>query len=147
MKRSLCLLLLASAALASAGHVPQEWKDRYAYEKKVIVGKDLEAFKAMYAEDYVWTQPDGKKKNKKETFEEVGPMFQADKIEMHETLKSVTKRGDIVDVSFDATLKLTFKGKPTMAYHEIGIDSWKKVKGKWLIVGTVDKVSEEIKAK
>ena len=143
MKTLTCLALILLFCFANADRVPAEWKARYAAEKKLVVARDLAGYKALVSDDYVYVLADGKKLNKKQTFVEIEQMFKAKKITMDETLTSVVKHGNIYDVSFDAKLTMEFAGSGTMHYHEIGIDSWKKIHGKWLIVRTVDKVADQ----
>ena len=53
-------------------------------------------------------------------------------------VKKVTMHQGMADVSFIFDLKLSHKGKKPTVVHEVGVDTWKKIGGKWMFVKTVD---------
>lgn len=146
-KTSLCLLLVLASIAAFAGPVPHEWRARYKKLEKVFASKNISDLSAMCANDLVWVQVDGTKKNREETFKEFEGMFQAEKVVVHEKLLGVVKRGVLVDVSCEVFAKLVFPGRTDTRLHSFCIDSWKKVGGKWLLVKTVDTKVEVARGK
>jgi len=142
MKTAICIALATVCALASAVELPAELKSRYQTEKSLIESKNLSGFTALFADGYTWTLPDGKSKNKAQSIAEMAPMFKAQKIVLSEKFTKCVKHGDTYEVSFDAKLTIVVSKKTTSHYHEVGADTWKKVGGNWLIIKTVDTVSQ-----
>lgn len=141
MKKIVVLGLIFAAALANAGPVPQEWKTRYASLLKVMERKDLATFKSMFSHDFVVIDAKGKKTPREAFFKEVDGMFAAaDKAHGTMKLKGASTKGDVTGVDFDFTLKLQNKGGGTTTAHEVGVDYWKKIGGKWVMIRTVESV-------
>lgn len=139
MKKTLTLIVVATAAIASASHVPAEWKARYAATLKLMTSKNVSGFKAMFSDDFVDVSPEGKTMSRDEWFKQVDDIFKADGLGATIDVNNVVVRGNAVDVSYVFDVSLHMK-KHLTKVHEVGIDTWKKIGGKWLMVKTVDKV-------
>ena len=138
--KSIAVVVLCPLSLtAFATELPKELKARYAWEKKVIEARDLNAFKMMISKDYVSIGPDGSKSTAEQMLAAVAPMFKATKISMKENFPKVVKKGANYDVSYDAELQMTYKDGKSELYKEVGIDTWKKINNEWLIVKSVVK--------
>ncbi len=142
MNRYLIFAFLTFTTLAHADKIPAIWRAQYRAEKQIIQARNFDGYKALLSPDYKSVQPDGKIKTYKEVISELAPFFKAKKITMKEKLTHVAKRGDIVDVSFDARVTFVYGPKKVVHFHEVGTDSWKKSNGKWLMIKTVDTVAE-----
>lgn len=138
MKKAITLLLFVVVALAAASRVPAEWKSRYQMVTKAMSSRNEAAFRAFFSKDFIYVDPKGKTASRDELLKELHDMFQANKITAHVELKKVTMRGDRVDVAFDLHVIATVTGKGSTSVHEVGVDTWKKIDGKWQFVKTVD---------
>ncbi len=134
MKKFLLLSVLLLPILAPSAQPSKEWITRYARLTKTITTRNLPAFKAFVAEEFVWVMADGKSLNRDEALKEFSPIFKATKITGQEKVLKVTPQGDLVDVSFVTDLLVTYKGQKPVPFHEEGVDTWKKIKGKWMLV-------------
>jgi hypothetical protein len=135
------LLGLAVVATSSFGAaVPGPIRVAYNRVDQVVRRLDFQGFKAMFAENFTTTDSAGKTLGREEFFGMVEPLFKGNKsaTSNHRFSGAKTHAG-VVDVSFDMHVMLTGKGGKT-AVHEVGVDTWKKVNGKWVMVKTVDKV-------
>jgi hypothetical protein len=134
-----CAVLLLTTATAMADKIPTEWSKRYLKVEDTYTPKGFMKWKTLMASDYVWTQVDGSKMKRDEVIKVTKPMFMARKMLVTEDIQSVTRRGSLVDVAVDIYSTFVFKSGKRESFHEVAVDTWKRVKGKWLIVGTVDK--------
>lgn len=143
MKRSLVLPLAFATACAFAGTVtgpvPKVWKQRYAQEIKFVQARDAKGFASMVADDFTWTNPEGKTFNRADALAEFGQLFKADSILMSIRLSKVVRRGDLVDVTYANTFTLKYKGKAPTKVLDEGVDTWKNVGGTWKFVKSVNK--------
>ena len=137
MKKSFILSLIFLPIAAFAGPNIQEWEKRYVGLSKIIRARNFNGFSALVADDLVWVQADGKSVGRAEALKEFAPMFKATKITGGEKVLKVTQRGALVDVNYETNLVITYKGKKPEPYHEKGVDTWKKVHGRWLITRSV----------
>lgn len=142
MKRFLLLSFVLAATLSQAGSVPKEWKYRYKSITKIISSKQLDVFKKLFAPEFTLVNVDGSTAKRAEFYTMVESIFQSKSATASETLKSVTKKGNVYDVSFEMTIKLIDKAGKKSTFREVGTDSWKKIGGKWLMIKTVDTVNE-----
>ena len=134
------LLALASVAtLASADSLTKKWQVRYDALSKLVVTKDFNSFQKLIADDYVWVQPDGKQLNRKDTITAFAPIFQMKKVTGGEKVTKVVKKGDTFEVTFDARWSFVGPDGKAATDKEVGVDTWRKVKGEWNVVKTVDK--------
>lgn len=132
------IFVIASNSFGAA--VPGPIKAAYNRVDQVVRKLDFKRFKAMFADNFTTTDPAGKTLGRDEFLGMVEPLFKGNKSATSIHKFSGAKIHDgAVDVSFDMHVTLTGKGGKT-AVHEIGVDTWKKVNGKWLMVKTVDKV-------
>jgi len=139
MKKILSLAFVLVAAVAGAFSVPPEWSQRYQALIGAMNSKNLAAFKATFAKDFYSIDDKGKRKSRADFFKEVDDLFtNAKKFTAHIDLKDVKVHGDTVDVSFDFKLNIANKGKGGTMVHEVGVDTWKKIGGKWMTIKTVD---------
>ncbi len=132
------LSLFAISPLVHADSVPKEIKARYAELDKVMRKLDFKGFQSFFSKDFVNVDPAGKSVSYNEFMDMVKPMFTGStKGEPSEKLKSAKVHDGQIDVSFDFIFKLTGKsGAQTI--HEVGVDCWKKVNGKYVMIKTVD---------
>jgi hypothetical protein len=131
-------IALLFGTTAFAGPVPKAVQARYAELKKVMTVLNFKGFSEFFAPEFVNVDQKGKSTPRTEFLAEVKPLFDsATKGDPNENLISATTHGGIVDVKFDFVLKLTGKTGVTTV-HEVGVDSWKLVNKKWLMVKTVD---------
>lgn len=148
MKRVLSVatfLIVAGAAIA--GPVPKAIRAQYAGMVKAMRAKDSAAFKSFFAEEFVSIGPDKKSLKREEFYKLLDKMFdKASKVEANLKLISSKKRGEEVDVKVE--LRGTIYRTPigTTKYHEICVDTWRKVNGKWLTVKTVDSVFDVVES-
>jgi ketosteroid isomerase-like protein len=147
MKKTLALLFVFAAVFANSASLTSEWKARYDSVLKLMTSRNATAFKALFAPDFVWVDPKGKTETREQAMKELDEMFSATKITGRMKLGKVTARGDLVDVVFDLHVVQTMKGMGKMSVHEKGVDTWKKIDGKWMFVKTVDSVMTATPAK
>ena len=147
MKLSTSLLVISIAIGAMANQPSNEWRKRYDSLEKTYAQKNFSKWKGLVSDEYQWIQPDGKVVNRKDSIAMIEPMFKAKIFQVSETIKGISKRGGVVDVSFDMHLKVVMADGKTSGFHEIGVDSWRKFHGKWKLIGTRDKVAEETDGK
>jgi ketosteroid isomerase-like protein len=133
-------LLLGASVITLAADMPKAVKGAYDRVAKAINKCDFKTFKTFFSDDFVMVDPSGKTSKHDEFMASVEPLFKANKsgTSTHKFM-GVKEHGGVVDVSFDMKVTLTGKAGKTMI-HEVGVDSWKKVKGQWKMVKTVDKV-------
>ena len=131
------LVLLASICVASP--VPKDIRSEYKKIEQGFVHADLAKLKSFFDTSFVNIDEKGQKTDYKAFMSQLNDMFKGAKSgTAHEELKSAKVRGDEVDVEFD--FKFTIKtAKHVGTGHEVGTDTWKKIKGRWLFVKTVDK--------
>lgn len=130
-------LTLIATSLAFADAVPKGIKTRYGTLQKTMVAINFKAFSDFFAPEYVSVDPTGKSTKRNEFLAPIKPLFDgALKAEAPVKLISSTSRNGVVNVQFDLVLKLTGKNGTT-TIHEVGVDSWKLVGRKWLMVKTV----------
>lgn len=146
MKKTTSLILLLSAAFAVAGPVPGEWIGRYHALMKDMTTLNKKAFESYFAPGFVWVDPTGKTGGRAEAMKEFDGMFGVDRIVGTVELSRVDKRGDKVDVHFDMHAT-EYYGKKSTTIHEVGVDTWKKIHGKWMTIKTVDSVMTETHGK
>lgn len=124
--------------MCQAGQVPQAIKNRYRELERAMNRVDFKAFQTFFAPEFVSVSPEGKTTKREDFFKEIKPLFDgATRAEAKEKLISATTSGGLVKVKFDFQLDLIGKTETTRV-HEAGVDVWKKIKGKWLFVKTVD---------
>jgi hypothetical protein len=131
-------LSLFATSMCFANSVPKGIHARYEVLKKAINILDFKAFSEFFSEDFAMVDPKGASTNRADFLAGIKPMFESNtKAMASEKLISATTHEGIVDVKFDFHLKLMGKGGTT-TIHEVGVDSWKMVGKKWLLVKTVD---------
>ena len=130
---------LAVATCSFAADVPKGIRAAYKRVSQTIVKCDFTAFKTLFAEDFKSTDPSGKTISREEFFKAVEPLFSSNTSgTLNEKFISCKEHDGQVDVEFDA--HVVMKGKQGKTHiREVGVDSWKKIGGKWLMVATVDK--------
>jgi hypothetical protein len=139
MNKIALFLAVALAAFGIAGSQESEWQARYDKLIGNLNRGDLEPWKACFARQFVLISPDGSKKSRMRFFRDVEKDLAGTKgFEGKAWIKKVTPHRGSVDVAFDfkATVK-TSDGK--VMIHEVGVDTWQKISGKWKMVKTVDK--------
>lgn len=149
MKHRLPLLLCAAAltigigSTAQAKPVPPAIHARYDSLIAAVKKLDLKTYDSFYAPEFVSIDPKGKATHRAEYLAGIREMMKdATSVTFDVKYKGAkTHRSGVVDVAFDANIKIQIPGG-WKAIHEVGVDSWKKVGGKWLEVKTVDKVME-----
>ncbi len=143
---------MRSAALASvvllftvgACHAQmKEWQARYDKLSRTFATRDFPAFQSMIAKNYVWVDPNGKRLNRAQAMESFKTIFAARSITGGEKVTSVKKVGNKVEIGYDAHWVVVFEGKKPQRIHEMGIDTWQKIGGRWLCVKTVDRAFDE----
>ncbi|MEI7985482.1 MAG: nuclear transport factor 2 family protein [Armatimonadota bacterium] len=130
-------LMIIASSLSFAEGVPKVIQTRYVALQKAMSALNTKAFADFFAPDFIVVDPSGKPTKRDDFLGQVVPMIKnsmkAEPVMKH--LGSTTRSG-IVDVKFDFILKLTGKNGTT-TIHEVGVDSWKLVGRKWLMVKTV----------
>ncbi len=132
-------VIAATLTIADSDKLAAQWKSRYEEISRVVRAKNLPKFESYIAAEYIWVLADGETKKRAEALLEFTPLFEMKKIVGGEKIVGVTKRGDVIEVTFESNWTFTGKDNKIIRSHEIGIDSWKKFEGKWLIVRTQDK--------
>lgn len=141
MKIILTLAVLAFTATAAlADTMPAGVKAGYDGLNRSIAKMDSKAFEGYFAAGFVNVDPKGASTPREDFLKSIRPLFTANKSgTMTEKFTGVKVKGDQADVNFDMHLTLRGKGGTT-TIHEVGVDSWKKTGGKWLLIKTVDTV-------
>lgn len=138
MRTLILSVVLATSVAAASASVPKMWKQQYKSVMKTIEAKDMAGFKGFFDPSFVNIDDKGKKSTREEFFEVVSSLFEgAASITAKEKLKDVKANGELVDVSFDLIVVIK-KQSGTTKFHEVGVDTWKKVGGRWVMVKTVD---------
>jgi ketosteroid isomerase-like protein len=140
MKLLMSLVLAGTCALATATDSLAEWQSRYQIYGKLIDAKDRKGYLAIYTDDYIWVDPKGKKKNKKQMAVELEELFNAKKVVIKGRVTKVVTKNGVTQVDFDFHFTVDTGKQGVMLMHEVGTDSWRKENGKWLEFKTVDKV-------
>ena len=123
---------------ASAEPVPPPIQAHYSEMVKRFEQGNLKAFGAFYSADYVSVDPSGKSSSRSQYLSGIGGLLKGAKKTVAKIVcKSATRQGGIVNVSFDATGRMTGSNGVT-TFHEVGVDSWKKIGKTWLQIKTVD---------
>jgi hypothetical protein len=144
MKRlSLVTALLALSVPSFAVEPPKEIADRYKALMKAIEKVDVKAFSQFYDKSYVYVAPSGKESKRDAYLREYGGMLKSMKSgTTNLKITDVNAMRDTVTVTYDFHGALhDAKGGGT-AFHEVGVDTWKKIGGKWMEVKTVDTLME-----
>ncbi len=140
--KSLVIVFAFTSAFVHADKLAVEWQTRYDGLSGTLRAKNFAKFESFIADSYTWVQPGGQTKNRKESLAEFKPMFEMKRITGGEKVVAVVKKGEQVDVTYDARWVLTGKDNKISHFHEVGVDSWKRFGGKWKVIRSVDKVSE-----
>lgn len=135
-------LIAVASIFAHSGKFTAEWQSRYDDLSSSVRALNFAKFQSYVADSYTWVQPGGKTKNRKDSLAEFKPMFDMKKITGGEKVVKASKKGSQVDVTYDARWVMTGKDNKTSRFHEVGVDTWKQIGGKWMIVRSVDKISE-----
>lgn len=140
LKRNLIVALLFAVCFAHAHTIPQEWQVRYKQLTQAIETLDAKAFKSMFAKDFTYVDEKGMSHKREEFFKEADKLFASgNKVKAKLQLKTYRMHDGIVDVAYDLqTTHFDAKNKAEMMVHEVGVDTWKKVGGKWLFAKSVD---------
>ena len=130
-----CLLYLPICGLANPNL--KEWQKRYDGLSAAIRSRSISKIGTYVSNDFVWVDLDGKKHDRAATLAEFAKMFKSDKVTGGETISAAVQKGDRVEVAFSMRLVLSNAGKKDEPANDQGIDTWKKVKGRWVIVKSV----------
>ncbi|MCE9560374.1 MAG: nuclear transport factor 2 family protein [Armatimonadetes bacterium] len=143
MKSILGFSIILATSFASAGTVtgpvPKVWKQRYAQEIKFVQARDAKGFSSMVADEFTWINPEGKTLKRAEALAEFTQLFKADSIAMSIKLSKVVRRGELYDVTYANNFTLKYKGKAPTKFVDEGVDTWKKIGGKWQFIKSVNK--------
>jgi len=132
-----CLCLSALADTWPAG-----LQARYDVLLNTLRNRDLKAYDKLYTADYVSVDPSGKTVKRAEYMAGIADLMKgAKKFTCEVKYTGVKSHNGIVDVSFDFSGKIAKPGG-TIAFHEVGTDSWKKIGKVWMEFKTVDKVMD-----
>ncbi|MBS1724738.1 MAG: nuclear transport factor 2 family protein [Armatimonadetes bacterium] len=142
MKRLVVPIFLFAAMCNATASVPAAWRARYDRLERVFSSKDMPALDALCGKDLVWIQIDGTQKNRQETLNEFAEMFKSDRVKVHEKLRTVKRRGQLVDVFCEVFMVWSVPGKSDGRMHSYCTDTWSKIDGKWQLVKTVDTMLE-----
>ena len=140
-----CIAAL-TASIGSAAHarpIPPALQARYDTLIAALKKLDFTTFESIYAPDYVSVDPKGKAVKRAEALAGVREIMKdATSATFDIKFKEVkTLRSGVIEVAFDFKAKIQVPGG-SKNIHEVGVDSWKKIGGKWMEVKTVDKVME-----
>lgn len=144
MERSLPKLLLVGvftllSVSAIAVQLPKALAARYAWEKKTVETRDLAAFLRLFSKDFINVSPEGKKSSLDQFAKDIALIFKAEEIKMKETFSKVVKTATGYVVSYNVELRIAYKDGNNEIYQEVGVDTWSRVKDKWLLVKSVSK--------
>ena len=153
MRNKTSFLLAAAFAAACVGSaanaepIPPTLQARYSALIRAIEKNDLKTYDAFYSADYVSIDPSGKSMSRAEYMAGIRDLMKgAKKTVIKIRYKGATTHDGIVDVAFDVTGKVASSTGVT-TFHEIGVDSWKKVGKTWMEIKTVDKVFDVVAPK
>jgi hypothetical protein len=153
MRKKLSLLFCATAlvagicSVAQADTMPAGLRARYVYLVKALERLDLKAYEAIYAPEYVSVDTSGKTSDRATYMAGIQDMMKGvKKATFKLTFTGVKVHDGITDVSFDVRGKLVSPAGTT-TFHEVGVDSWKKVGKVWMEIKTVDKTFDVVAPK
>ena len=136
------LIALCLGSIALAEPVPAPIQARYTAFIKAAEKADLKTFDSFYSADYVSVDPSGKSSSRAEYMTGMHALLKGTKktrFLLH--YKGAKTHNGIVEVSFDCTGSIpTAAG--TTTFHEVGVDSWKKIGSAWMEIKTVDSVMD-----
>ncbi len=137
---ALIALCLGSTVLADP--VPAPIQVRYTALLKAAEKVDLKSYDSFYSADYVSVDPSGKSSDRAAYMAGIRALLKgAKKSTLNIRYKGAKTHNGIVEVSFDCTGSIpTAAG--TTTFHEVGVDSWKKIGNAWMEIKTVDSVMD-----
>jgi hypothetical protein len=139
---SVFALTLSLCSFAVAETLPAGLQARYAALISSLNSRDLKAYDKFYTADYISVDPSGKSVKRAEYMAGIADLMKgASKFTSGIKYAGVKSHNGIVEVSFDFTGKIV-KPNGTITFHEVGMDSWKKVGKTWMEFKTVDKVMD-----
>ncbi len=134
MKKLILLVLfslLASLAFP-ADPLKSEFKKIYVGIGAMFVHQNMDAFEKLLSSDYVYAGTDHKQLTRVEFIKaECDPIRAAKKVGTRVRVTSIKRAGDDVKVSYDWTYTLLDATSLTKG-RELGVDTWRKMDGKWL---------------
>ncbi|MBI1757366.1 MAG: nuclear transport factor 2 family protein [Fimbriimonas ginsengisoli] len=141
MKRFVVLVLLAASLVAFASAPDRKaWLKTYAGIERVFNQRNMDAFEKMLDKDFTIQGQDGKTLNRVDFIKsELDPIRAAERFRCRVRVTSVKSVGADVAVGYDWAYRMwgkDEKGKFVMKGHEVGVDTWRKVEGRWLTVHT-----------
>ena len=147
MRGIITICLVATTMSVNANQLDKQWRARYDSLERIYFARNFAKWKSLISDEYQWTQPNGKVVSRKDSISMIEPLFKAKSFQVKEEIKGISRRGEVIDVSFEMKLKIVMQDGKSSGFHEIGIDSWRKVHGKWKLIGTRDQVAEETAGK
>ena len=140
LSRIFCITAITGSMclIASADPIPRGIKTQYTALIKAIRTSDFKKFDAYYQSDYVSVDPSGNRMTRAEYVLGAHALMKGSK---KTTCKikflGAKSRKGFVDITFDFTGKIV-KSDGTISFHEVGVDTWRKMGTDWLEVKTVD---------
>ena len=122
--------------------VPAPIQTRYTSLLKAAEKADFKSYASFFAADYVSVDPSGQSSTRAEYMAGIHELLKGAKratFKVH--YKGAKTHNGIVNVSFDIIGKIT-SAVGTTTFHEVGVDSWKKVGNVWMEIKTVDSVMD-----
>lgn len=145
-------LALCLSSVAKAEPVPPAIQATYAKMIKAWDGRDFKTYATFFAPNFVIAHPESKPVSGAKYLGEVKAQLKTAKsASLKVTFKNATVRKGIVDVEFETTRIIVTpemqakmdaqpKDGPQLShipvFHEVGVDSWKKVGKNWVKVKT-----------
>jgi len=143
MKKILALILVVSCCAGIASASTKDWRTRYSSMLQSLRGRNLDAFKSGFSEDFTTTDPKGETQKRSDFFAMLDQMFaNAKTVRTNIKVLKSTETATTAEVSYDFHLRVLGVGGKGTSVHEIGTDSWKKVGSKWLCYKTIDQQLE-----
>ena len=131
---------LGAAVLAET--VPAPIQTRYTSLLKAAEKADFKTYASFFSADYVSVDPSGKSSDLAEYMTGIHELLKGSKkstIKIH--FKGAKIHNGIVEVSFECIGSIP-SAAGTTTFHEVGVDSWKKVENAWMEIKTVDSVMD-----
>ena len=141
IQRIAALVALATlTAVSLAGSMPKGVRSAYQSLSTTIDTCDFKKFQGYFGSDFTFVDPKGETANREQFMAQVKGLFDGHTSgRTSHKFSGVKEHDGVVDVSFE--MHVTMNGPAgRIKVHEVGVDTWKQVNGKWVMIKTVDKV-------
>ena len=147
LKKLFLAALLAFATVPALADYPQkEITEAYSAEIKAYTNLDVKGSLAFIADGFTYKDAVGKVISKAQYAQSIKDLFanaKTLKVDI-KFLAGKTVASDTVKQGFDVRISVKMKSGGTTEIHEVGVDTWKKIHGRWMEIKTVDSTTDEV---